>query len=356
VVLVAASGNSGPGSPAAYPAAYAEVIAVGATTSSDTIAGYSSTGSHIELTAPGGSSSDGVLSLASRDGFTGMIGTSFASPMVAAAAALYLAEHPTATASSTRSALAATVVDLGPDGRDSTYGYGRLDLAALLALAPGTDGRGTTPTETIQPAPSEPTEPAPSEPTSDPCEGADPTSFTDLTGGAHDASISCLVHLGVTSGVTATTYVPAGDVSRGQMASFLARYITGAGADLPAGGNAFSDDDGNTHEAAIDALAAAGIVSGVTATTYAPEATVTRGQMATFLARTYAYVAGAPLPAGTDHFADDDGNVHEAAINRVVSAEIASGRADGTFGPGAVVRRDHMATFIVGLARAIARA
>jgi hypothetical protein len=76
--------------------------------------------------------------------------------------------------------------------------------------------------------------------------------------------------------------------------------------------------------------------------------------MTTFLARTYAHITGAPLADGPDAFGDDDGTSHEANINRVVAEGIASGRSDGTFGPGATVRRDQMASFLVGLAEILA--
>ena len=60
-----------------------------------------------------------------------------------------------------------------------------------------------------------------------------------------------------------------------------------AGAQLPPGGS-FTDDNGNTHEASIEALFAAGITQGCnppTNTDYCPGKFVTRAQMATFLVR-----------------------------------------------------------------------
>ena len=49
----------------------------------------------------------------------------------------------------------------------------------------------------------------------------------------------------------------------------------------------FTDDDGNRHEPYIEAIAAAGITTGCTATHYCPSDTVTRAQMASFLARAF---------------------------------------------------------------------
>ncbi|MBW3620288.1 MAG: S8 family serine peptidase [Actinobacteria bacterium] len=331
VVVLAAAGNAGPTGEPMHPAVHPEVIAVGATTSDDTIAPYSNQGDHLELTAPGGSSGDGILTLLERDRYGGRIGTSFAVPFVAGAAALYRAEHPTATRTQVRSALAAAVVDLGADGRDPVFGHGRLDMAALLSDAGQTSA-------------------------DDPCAGAPPSGFTDVDpAGTHAASIDCLVFLEVTRGLTDDRYGPEVAVTRGQMAGFLARLVRVAGGSLPtANPDAFADDDGTTHEASIDALAAVGIVEGTASGGYRPHAEVNRAQMATFLARTYAHVAGATLPDGPDAFTDDDGNPHEDNIDRVVAAGIAKGLADGSYGPTLRVRRDQMASFLVRLVQALA--
>jgi hypothetical protein len=74
---------------------------------------------------------------------------------------------------------------------------------------------------------------------------------------------------------------------------------------LPPGGT-FIDDDGDTHEGGIEAIAAAGITLGCNPPAndrFCPEDTVTRGQMAAFLAR------ARDLPDTTaDFFTDDDGH------------------------------------------------
>ncbi len=80
-------------------------------------------------------------------------------------------------------------------------------------------------------------------------------------------------------------------------------------ADLPPGGS-FYDDDGNVHEGGIEAIAAEGITLGCNPpdnTIFCPGDSVTRGQMAAFLAR----ALGLP-DAATDFFADDDGTTFEA--------------------------------------------
>ncbi len=67
------------------------------------------------------------------------------------------------------------------------------------------------------------------------------------------------------------------------MASFLARSLELSGT-AP---DAFTDDNGNTHEHNIDLVAQAGLTTGCSPTTYCPTALVTRGQMAAFLRRAF---------------------------------------------------------------------
>ncbi len=79
---------------------------------------------------------DGV-SVTGTGGFPSpFFGTSAAAPHVAAIAALLKHSAPSATPAQIRNALTSSAVDLGPAGRDNTYGWGRVDaLAALNALA-----------------------------------------------------------------------------------------------------------------------------------------------------------------------------------------------------------------------------
>ena len=167
-----------------------------------------------------------------------------------------------------------------------------------------------------------------------PCDGASAAGFTDVsTDNVHDAAIDCLAALGITEGgpdgLPADQYGPSLDVTRGQMASFLARLIVAAGVELPSSpADAFGDDDGTTHESDINTLAAAGIVDGYDDGSYGPGDPVRRDQMASFLLRTHDYISDNTLPAGADAFDDDEpGNMHEAAIN-------ALGRRRGDRGDG----------------------
>lgn len=163
----------------------------------------------------------------------------------------------------------------------------------------------------------------------------------------HEAAIDCVTWWEVARGRTDGRYQPEASVSRAQMASFLARAVVAAGGQLPDDPpDAFADDDGLIHEHAIDQVAAVGIAGGVDADRFAPGEAVTRGQMATFLARSLAHVLGQPLPASQDWFHDDETSAHQANINRVAEAGIAAGTATGVYEPNRAVRRDQMASFL----------
>lgn len=186
--------------------------------------------------------------------------------------------------------------------------------------------------------------------------------FADVADTAHEATIACAAWYGITTGVTDTRYAPGRDVTRAQMASFLARLIDhvathtgagGAGRALPSGATATFDDVSprSPHAGAIRRLAAAGIVAGgpgsLPASRYGPGRTVTRAQMASLLDRTVTWIRRSALTAGGNVFADDAGSVHETAANRLARAGIAQGRSPGLFAPGGAVRRGAMASFLL---------
>jgi hypothetical protein len=173
--------------------------------------------------------------------------------------------------------------------------------------------------------------------------------FADVAeSSVHAAAIDCLLWREVTAGTTATTYGPAHNTTRGQMASLVARAITHAGGSLPPATSMFTDED-PVHGHNISRLAAAGIVQGVGEGRFAPHEPIRRDQMATLLVNAHAYVTGQPLAAAADAFTDDNGNVHEANINAAAEAGLTLGRTATTYAPAELVRRDQMASFLVRL-------
>ena len=168
----------------------------------------------------------------------------------------------------------------------------------------------------------------------------------DIKGNTHEFAIDCMIWYEIAKGTSATAYEPRLPVSRGQMASFIARLIEVSGGELEDGDDAFGDDNGTTHEDNINKLAAAGIVDGTSDGVYAPFAAVSRGQMAKFLVGAYHFRSENLLAGSGDYFEDDNGSTHEADINRSAQAGITNGRAGGGYDPGADVLRDQMASFL----------
>ena len=139
VVVVAAVGNDGPGEAVRYPAAYPEVIAVGAVDRSDAHLDLSNTGPEVDVVAPGASILAPDLPYRGIPGldYRTFTGTSFSTAHVAGVAALLLSFAPGLTPAEVQGLLEAGAVDVGAPGRDDQTGVGRIDAARSLAAARG---------------------------------------------------------------------------------------------------------------------------------------------------------------------------------------------------------------------------
>lgn len=172
--------------------------------------------------------------------------------------------------------------------------------------------------------------------------------FVDVpAGNVHETAIDCLVWWRVANGRDSAHYAPAAGVARDAMASFIARAI---GADLSTPvPDAFTDDNQSVHQQAINYLAHAGIVGGTGGGQYSPSRIVTRGQMARFMANAAAWRTGAELPATRDYFDDDASHLFETDINQVAEAGVTGGRGARAYEPSGTVSRDQMASFLARL-------
>jgi Subtilase family len=129
-IIVAAAGNNGASAAPAYPAAYAQVIAVTAIDRADRRYAHANLGRYIALAAPGVD----VLTASADHGHRVQSGTSFAAAHVSGIIAMMLECTPGLTADAARGALLATADDLGPRGRDDEYGAGRANAFAAVRM------------------------------------------------------------------------------------------------------------------------------------------------------------------------------------------------------------------------------
>ena len=131
MLVVAASGNDGDaGNRLTYPASLPHVLTVGATDSRNGVAVFSSRSSFVDLAAPG---QDIVVADALSQGWESEDGTSFASPIVAGAAAWVWTVRPELDASQLFEVMRRSATDIAPPGRDDASGFGLLSVPAALA-------------------------------------------------------------------------------------------------------------------------------------------------------------------------------------------------------------------------------
>jgi len=116
------------------------MIAVSATDSADNRSSFSSYGAFVSLSAPG----VGIYTTVQGGGYGAVNGTSFASPVAAAVAALVMSANPSLSADQVKNILFSTAVDLGTAGRDIYFGYGRVNAAAAVAAAKAAPAPDTT--------------------------------------------------------------------------------------------------------------------------------------------------------------------------------------------------------------------
>ncbi|TKB91731.1 MAG: hypothetical protein E8D41_09640 [Nitrospira sp.] len=134
-VVCAAMGNRGLGGPTSFPAAYPDVVAVGAIDATDLRANFSQVGPHIDIVGPGVD----ILSTVWNDSTTRMSGTSMATPHVAGVAALVLSCNSSLTGAQVADILRQTARPLRDVPADpvpnNNYGFGCVDAQAAVNRA-----------------------------------------------------------------------------------------------------------------------------------------------------------------------------------------------------------------------------
>jgi hypothetical protein len=170
--------------------------------------------------------------------------------------------------------------------------------------------------------------------------------FVDDDDSIFESDIEAIAQAGITLGCNPPTndhFCPEDTLTRGQMAAFMARAL-----DLTSNPiDRFVDDDTSVFENDIEAIAEEGITLGCNPPTndrYCPENTLTRGQMAAFMARALG-LTGDPV----DRFVDDDTSVFENDIELIAEAGITLGcnpPANDHYCPGDTLTRGQMAAFL----------
>jgi len=172
--------------------------------------------------------------------------------------------------------------------------------------------------------------------------------FTDDDGNTHEADIETIAAAGITRGCNPPAndeYCPDDGFTRGQAAAFFNRGLNLKASDT----DAFVDDEDSIFEGDIDAIAAIGITVGCNPPdndAYCPDDTVTRAQWASLMVRALGLTEGGDV----DRFTDDDGTTHEADINRIAAAGITLGcnpPENDMFCPDDTVTRAQAASFFV---------
>lgn len=131
VIIIAAAGNEHTAK-LRYPAALKNVLGISAIDKKEKITSFSNFGKYIDFTAPGMD----IYSSVSESNYEVLSGTSMASPMVAGITALILAKNPFLSPSELTSILKKSSSDLGPEGWDPQYGFGKIDAYKSLINTP----------------------------------------------------------------------------------------------------------------------------------------------------------------------------------------------------------------------------
>ena len=165
--------------------------------------------------------------------------------------------------------------------------------------------------------------------------------FYDVPNGAYFyEAVKWAVENGITTGVGNDLFAPEQPCTRAQIVTFLWRA---AGSPEPKTVSSFTDVSASAYYAKAVAWAVEnGITNGMTETTFAPDATCTRGQSVTFLYRALKGTA-----SGSTNFTDVASDVFYAdAVNWAVASDVTNGTSNTTFSPNADCTRAEIVAFL----------
>lgn len=168
-------------------------------------------------------------------------------------------------------------------------------------------------------------------------------SFSDVPAtNDHYADITKLVEAGHINGFEDGTYRPNVSVTRGQAAKIIANVL---GLDTTNVKDVnFKDlQKSNIYYGPIAALAEAGIINGFEDNTYRPNGTLTRGQMAKIIALAFELKAGETV----NPFTDSANSIYADSIVALFANEVTKGKTATSFAPNDAVTRGQLASFVI---------
>ena len=172
--------------------------------------------------------------------------------------------------------------------------------------------------------------------------------FTDVAEDAYYAdAVVWAVNGKITSGATATTFAPNAGCTRGQMVTFLWR--ANGSPEPKSTTTSFTDvKSGAYYEKAVAWAVENNVTTGTSSTAFSPDASVTRAQAVTFQWR----AAGAPAAEGTNAFADVSASAFYApAVQWAVNAGVTTGTSDTAFSPNSNCLRAQIVSFLYRAAK-----
>lgn len=167
--------------------------------------------------------------------------------------------------------------------------------------------------------------------------------FYDVEPGRfYSKNIPWAYELGITSGITSTTFGPESPCTRGQVVTFLWRAM-GKPAPGITESNFVDVKPGAYYYKAMLWAVENGITAGIDSTHFAPDETVTRGQFVTFLWR----AQGKPAGTGENPFNDvPSGKFYSKAVLWAAETGVTSGTGVGVFDPEGFCTRGQVVTFL----------
>ena len=171
--------------------------------------------------------------------------------------------------------------------------------------------------------------------------------FNDISNHWAKSSIEILASKSIIKGTPEGNFNPDGVITRAEFTAILARAL-----ELPvSNATPFSDvSSSDWYSNTVAAAYNAGLVSGTSATTFEPNATITREEMAVMLVKAYQKLTGSSVNAGKADYADENDFSAWASsyIDTATALKLVNG-SDGKFTPQSNLTRGEGATVILRL-------